>query len=760
MATNQINPPMPKTYQPKEHEAKLYQMWEGADAFKPQSDKNPKANSPSFCIIMPPPNANDPLHVGHAMFVTLEDIMIRFHRMLKDNTLWLPGTDHAGIETQYVFEKKLAKQKQSRFNFDRETLYQKIFDYVRKNSQLAVSQIKTLGASADWSRLKFTLDEDVVEFVTETFEKLHQKNLIYRDKRLVNYCTKCGTSYSELEVDHKETISVLYYIKYGPLVVATTRPETKFADVALAVNPKDKRYQKYIGQEIEVECIEGKMKLPVIADEYVDPKFGTGVLKITPAHDPNDFEIGQKHNLPLKQVINQRGKLTDLAGRFADMGVLQAREAVVKALKTKNLLVKEEKRENTVGHCYRCGRVIEPLPLPQFFIRVKAKKNNLTQKALDLLDKKKIKIYGVGREKILRHWLKNLKDWNISRQIVWGIRVPVYYRVDGFEDKINLSFIDSKGKYHFGNLNQLLKKFSLDEIEAGLQNLTAEIGVEYVVSSKKPTHKGVWLPETDTLDTWFSSAQWPVVTLKTGKPGDFETFYPTSVMETGYDILPFWVMRMILMGVFLTNKEPFKEVYLHGLVRDEKGQKMSKSKGNVVNPLDVVEKYGADALRMALVIRSTPGQDKSVGEADFKAARNLTNKVWNASRYVIYFADNQKNQETNFNKTSQKKHEAAFLKHLDQVVAQTTKNLTSLKLGLTADYVYDQFWHWYCDQEIEAYKQSKLTYQSLVYGLTTFLKLLHPFIPFVTEAVWQELYQQKLVDERLLITSRWPNKND
>ena len=646
-----------------------------------------------------------------------------------------------------MFEKKLTKEKKSRFDFDRQTLYDKIFKYVEKNSQLAVSQIKALGASADWSRLKFTLDKDVVSFVTNTFKKLHQEGLIYRDLRLVNYCTRCGTSYSELEVNHLETKSILYYIKYGPLIVATTRPETKFADVALAVNPKDERYKKYVGHEVEIKCIEGKRKLPVIADEYVDPEFGTGVLKITPAHDPNDFEIGQRHNLPLLQVINQRGKLTELAGRFAGMSVDRARKAVVEALTEKNLIIKTEKRINTVGHCYRCKRVIEPLPLPQFFIKVNSPKNSLTQKALKLLDEKKIVIYGAGREKILRHWLNNLKDWNISRQIVWGIRIPIYYQVDGFEDKIQVSFIDQSGKLYRGLLSEFLKKHELTEIESGLQNLTAQIEVPYKVSLTKPT-PGRWLPETDTLDTWFSSSQWPVVTLKTGKPNDFKTFYPTAVMNTGYDILPFWVMRMILMGVFLTKKEPFRRVYLHGLVRDAKGQKMSKSKGNVVNPLDVVEKYGADSLRLALVIRSTPGQDKSVGEADFRAARNLTNKIWNASRYVLFFAKNQAQANSKPNPHVEKE--------LKKIKKEVTKNLDQLKIGLAADYVYDRFWHYYCDQVIEDYKKGKLPYSQLIEGLVVFLKLIHPFMPFVTEAVWQEMIKLKLVNEPLLTTSSWP----
>ena len=741
---------MPKKYQASEHEPFIYALWEKHQAFKPASDlKQSAAKQSAFSIIMPPPNANDPLHLGHAMFVALEDSLVRFHRLLGDNTVWIPGTDHAGIETQYVFEKKLAKQKKSRFDFDRESLRKKIMTYVKENSRLAIDQIKALGASADWSRLKFTLDEDVINFVWQTFEKLHQQGLIYRDFRLVNYCTKCGTSYSELEVNHVQAKSKLYYIKYGPLVVATTRPETKFADVALAVNPNDQRYQKYVGKQILVDCVTGKLNLPVIADDYVDPQFGTGVLKITPAHDPHDFIIAQKHHLPLKQVVDVRGKLTKLAGKFAGMNVAQARQALVEALSQKGLLLKVENYQNKVGTCYRCGRVIEPLPLPQFFIKVNDNQFSLTQKTTQLLDEKKIKIHGAGREKILRHWLNHLKDWNISRQIVWGIPIPVYYRVDGFEKQIEVSFIDSQQQRHFGQLDQLLTQFSLKEIRQGLQSLTAAIKVPYVVSKKMPTQPGKWLPETDTLDTWFSSAQWPVVVLKTGKKTDFASFYPTSVMETGYDILPFWVMRMIFMGLFLTNKEPFQQVYLHGLVRDSHGKKMSKSKGNVVNPIEIVKRYGADALRMALIIRSTAGQDKSVAENDFKSARNLTNKLWNAARYVLEFAPT-------IDRKVIEKDSPLFEQHLHEVTKQLTENLSKLQIGLAADYIYDQFWHWYCDLQLENYKQGQLSYRQLLAGLIVFLKLLHPFLPFVTEAVWQQLVKKKLVTEPLLMLSTWP----
>ncbi len=745
------------------HEPQTTKLWDDHQIGNPDSDVVEKSESTSntskksFSIIMPPPNANDPLHVGHAMFISLEDVLVRYHRMLGDDTVWIPGTDHAGIETQFVYEKKLQKQGKSRFNFDRQTLYKQIWDYVQENSEVAVNQTKKLGASADWSRFKFTLNDEVVIQVLDTFKKLHADNLVYRDLQLVHYCTKCGTGYSELEVKHEERQVPLYYLKYGPFTLATTRPETKFGDTAVAVHPKDERYAKYIGQMIEVQGLNSPFSIKVIADEYVDPEFGTGVVKITPAHDFNDYAVWQRHKdeMPgLKQVIGFDGKLTELAGSYAGLSVEAARKQVAADLQEKGLMEKIDANYTTsIGVCYRCGRTLEPLPMAQFFIKVRDPKQNLADKALAALDSGETTIHGAGREKILRHWLENLRDWNISRQIVWGIRIPVWYQVDGYEDQITTSFVDQAGNYTQGNLKLLMQQFSLEEIAAGLQQVSANISVPYQISDQEPATekdtKHTWIRETDTFDTWFSSAQWPVVTLKTGKAGDFDRFYPTSVMETGYDILPFWVMRMMLLGIYLTNKSPFSDVYLHGLVRDTKGQKMSKSKGNVINPLEVVQTYGADALRMALVVRSTPGIDKSVGEPDFKAMRNFANKIWNASRFVLQA------QTTTTQPTATK--DTDFRAHLHEVVQAISQQLTDLKPGMAADTVYNEFWHWYCDQAIESAKSGELSNGALIEGLLTFLKLLHPFMPFVTETIWQELAEQKLTQEPLLALANWPN---
>ncbi|HPA62175.1 MAG TPA: valine--tRNA ligase [Candidatus Woesebacteria bacterium] len=774
---------MDKHYQAKENETKIYQLWEKADAFNPDSDINQKLKNddlPSFSIIMPPPNANDPLHLGHAAFLTLEDILIRHARMTGHDTLWLPGADHAGIETQFVFEKKLKKEGTSRFHFDRATLYQMIWDYVATNSQIAIKQSKQLGASADWSRFKFTLDDDIVQSVIATFKQMLEDRLIYRANRLVNYCPKCGTGFSNLELDHREEIGSLYYLKYGPITIATTRPETIFADVAIAVHPKDQRYHKYHGQTIEYQGLFGLVKLLVIADDFVDPEFGTGAVKITPFHDFNDFAFWQRHQAELKQAVQNNqlgyvelkeklinnnqlsaeeinspalaidftGRLTKFTDQYAGLKAHIAREKIVSDLQEANLIEKIDNNYlHSVTSCYRCGSNIEPLPLPQFYVKVEP----LTKAVLEKIKKKELTIYGAGHDKILKHWLENLEDWNISRQIVWGIRLPVWY--DAQENpQLRISFIDKNQARISGPIGELLTKYSFAEIEAGLQSLTAPIDAQFVVSQEKPDPNRQYLQETDTFDTWFSSSQWPVVTLKNNQPGDFERFYPTTIMETAYDILMFWVMRMLMMGLYSTQQLPFKKVYLHGLIRDSKGQKMSKSKGNVINPLEIGEKYGTDALRMAIVIRSSAGLDKTLSEADFQAMRNLNNKLWNAARFILLQKENQAITDQNTAKLDKK-----FTKNLEKIVLAVSRNLDQLQLGLAADTLYNEFWHWFCDQCIEDAKKGLISQEKLFDGLVIFLKLFHPFIPFVTESIWQILYQEQLVTEPLLMTSRWPS---
>ncbi len=658
---------MEKTYQHQESESKIYKMWEEGGAFKPLDS----ARGKPFTIIMPPPNANDNLHIGHARFVAIEDILIRYHRMKGDPTLWLPGADHAGIETQFVFEKKLKEQGKSRFDYDSQTLYQMLWDYVQENKSNMENQLRALGASCDWSRNKFTLDPDIVQVVTQTFVKLQQDGLVYKGERLVNYCTVCGTSYSELEVDRVERVDPLFYIKYADgVVVATTRPEPIWADTHLAVNPKDKKHKRLIGKKVPNPLTGREME--IIGDEFVDPEFGTGIVKLTPAHDFNDFEVAQRHNLPIVRAIDETGKMIR-----GGLKVKAARRAVVEELREKGLVERvDENYKHVIGVCYRCKSVIEPMPSKQWFVKVAP----LVTLAREAVLSGKTKFVAKRYEKIYLHWLDNLRDWNISRQIVWGIKIPI----DG---------------------------------------------------------------ETDTFDTWFSSGQWPFATLQTTEPGDFENFYPTSVMNTAYDILPFWVMRMMMLGLYVTGKAPFEVVLIHGLVRDKEGQKISKSKGNVIDPLEMTNKYGADALRMSLVWGANVDSDISLSEDNVRGMRNLANKIWNAARFVRNFSGDYSTNKDCSNT-------------LVEVSKQVTKYLESFKLNLAAELVYDKFWHWYCDSIIEEAKSGKIGKEDLMAGLRTFLKLLHPFMPFVTEVVWQEMRSvglEKEFDSPTLISADWPD---
>ncbi len=578
---------MDKVYSHKEIEKNIYQTWEEKGYFKPEI--NPQGKP--FSIILPPPNANAPLHFGHAMYV-IEDILVRYHRMLGDAALWFPGADHAGFETQFVFEKKLQKEGKSRFDFDREELYEMIWDYVQKNREGTENQLRKLGFSLDWTRKKFTLDPDIIKIVYKTFKKLFDDGLLYRGDRLVNYCTKCGTSFSDLEVNHKEQKDPLYYLKYGPFVLATVRPETVFGDTAVAVNPKDKRYKDWIGKEVEVEGLIGKFKVKVIEDDLIDPNFSTGVAKVTPAHDMKDFEIGKRHNLDIVQVIGFDGKLNEKAGKYKGLYIKQARKIVVEDMKNMGLIEKiDENYTHTIEVCYKCGTTIEPMLLPQWFIKMES----LAKPAIEAVKKGEIKIFPQRFEKTYLDFLENIRDWNISRQIVWGIRIPAWQCQDCNEWAVTAGETPNAcGKCKSKNLKQ----------------------------------------DEDTFDTWFSSAQWPFATLQTTKSGDFENFYPTSVMETGYDILRWWVARMVMVGIYVTGKVPFKNIVLHGLVNDPLGKKMSKSKGNVVDPLDLVEQYGADAVRFALVYGTALGNDQSLSYPKLEAARKFTNKLWNMARFI------------------------------------------------------------------------------------------------------------------------------
>ena len=686
---------MDKAYDHKKVEEPIYKEWEEKGYFKPEVNPDGKP----YSIILPPPNANAPLHFGHAMYV-IEDILIRYHRMKGFKTLWEPGADHAGFETQFVFEKKLAADGKSRFDYDRETLYKMILEFVQGNRPVMEGQLRKLGFSLDWSRRKMTIDPEIVEIVYGNFKKLYDEGLIYRAERLVNYCTFDGTSFSDLEVVHEERTSPLYYIKYGPLVLATTRPETKFGDTAVAVNPKDDRYKELVGKEIEIETVLGKSKIKVVADEMVDMEFGTGAVKITPAHDFNDFEVAKRHNLPLKQVIGFDGKMMDAAGEFAGLYVKQARRAVVEKMQEKGLIEKiDENYKNRVGLCYKCKNILEPLPKEQWFVRMEP----LAKPAINAVKKGEIKIHPKSFEKLYFQFLENIRDWNISRQVVWGIQIPAWKNRETGEWKVT----------------------------AG----EAPIGDE-------------WEQDSDTFDTWFSSSQWPFATLMTSGEKDYETFYPTDVMETGYDILRWWVARMAMMGIYATGKVPFKNVVLHGLVNDPLGKKMSKSKGNVINPLELVDEYGADAVRFALVYGTALGNDQALSYPKLEAARRFTNKLWNMGRFIIDFKPEDAAVEI-----SDHQDDKAIIEKLNSLIEQIDAAYATYRFNDISDALYEFAWHEFADKYVESTKERRAEAQptlEFVYG--TILKLIHPIMPFVTEEIHKKLNSE--IDS--IMISSWP----
>lgn len=748
---------MDKVYNHSLVEEKWYQFWEKSGYFKPEI--NPKGKP--YCILLPPPNANAPLHMGHAMYV-IEDTLIRYQRMLGNAALFLPGTDHAGIETQYVFEKELKKQGKSRFDFDRETLYQMINDYVQKNRGIAKSQLKQLGFSLDWSRERYTLHPEILKIVFNTFKKLYADGLIYRAEKIVNYCTHCGTAFSDLEVVYEERKDPLYFIKYGPFVLATVRPETKFGDTAVAVNPKDKRYKKYIGSEFIYQSLIGERKMKVVADNAVDPDFGTGVVKVTPAHDPNDFEIAKRHNLKILKVINLDGRLNENAGCFAGLTVLEARKKVVEELRKRGDLVKvDENYTHRVGLCYRCKRVIEPMVIPQWFIKIK----KLAKPAIEAVKKNKVKIFPPRFKKLYLNWMENIHDWNISRQIVWGPRIPAWYCLN-CNPKIKINFLTKdlsagrQGKKLVSGLYQDLKdKYSFEEVKAGLQALKAPVDAEYLVEEKTSCPKcgsPCLLQETDTFDTWFSSGQWPLATLGVN-PADFNRFYPTALLDTMWDILFFWVARMIMFGLYLTEKVPFLVAHMHSRVVDIERKKMSKSKGNVINPIDMVKKYGADSLRMALVFGTAPASDIVVTEDKIRAMRNFCNKIWNASRFVLTDPE-VKSQNSKVKTTIQNsklnKDDRWILDELKKTVKTVTRQLESYRFGQASETLYNFFWHKFCDIYIEKVKSRKEEAMPvLLEVLSTSLLLLHPFMPFITEEIWSKIPKK---DNKPIIISPWP----
>lgn len=740
---------LPKRFEFQTEEEKLYQLWEEKQVFTPVIDPNKKP----FTIILPLPNANDSMHIGHAMFV-IQDILIRYHLMKGDPTLWLPGADHAGIETQFVFEKKLAEQGKSRFDYDRETLFQMLYDFVEKNRLLNKYQLKRLGFALDWSRYHYSLEPENVAMVLETFRKLHQDGLIYRGERIVHYCPKCGTTFSDLEVNYQEQEDKLYYLDYGPVTIATTRPETIFADVAVAIHPRHPKRDSLLNQKAVIPLI--NKEIPIIEDELVDPEFGTGALKITPGHDPVDFEIGQKHKLEIISVIDKNGRMINVPEPYLSLTVAQAREAVVRDLAQAGKLIKTESLVHSVGHCYRCETVIEPMVSPQWFVRTKP----LAEKAVQAVETGQTRIFPKKRfEKMYFDWMKNIKDWNISRQIVWGPRIPVWYCLE-CNQGVELNFLSREKQRIFGSYRELKERFSFEEIKAGLQFLSAPKEAQYQLEGGVCQVCGSdhLLQETDTLDTWFLSGQWPVTTLR-ARPGDLEYFYPTSVLDTMWDILFFWVGRMMMLCLYLTGKVPFEVVHLHARVVDKFGRKMSKSKGNVIDPLVVVNQYGADALRLALVLGVGPASDVSLSDEKIKGMRNFVTKLWNLGRFLsLNLGEETPTALIKAAEEVDSKPEQQLIASLTELVKRTTKNLENFRFGRAAEELYQFVWHEFADVYVEQAKERIKAGDKKVLGVllrvyATCLKLLHPFIPFVTEALWQELFAE---EGTVLTKESWP----
>ena len=717
-----------KPYDPRNTEDRIYKLWEESGFFNPdnlpaQAGLPNSGNNKAFTIIMPPVNANGSLHAGHGLVMTIEDIMVRYKRMRGFKTLWLPGLDHAGFETQVVYEKKLEKEGRTRFGMDPKELYKEILDFTLANSVNIKSQIKKMGASCDWSREKFTLDDSVVKTVYQTFKRMYDDNLIYRGNRIVSWCSKHQTSFSDLEIKDEERVEQYYYLKYGPFIISTSRPETKFGDKYVTMHPDDKRYAEYKnGQKINLEWINGPLEATIIKDEAVDMEFGTGVMTITPWHDVADFGIAERHNLDKEQVIDENGKLLPIAGEFAGLHIKKARPLIIEKLQKKGLVEKiDENYKHVVRTCYKCGTIIEPQIKSQWFIKMKP----LAEKALEKIESGEVKYIPEHYKKITTYWLSNIMDWNISRQIVWGIPIPA--------------------------------KLCL-ECGHGMADIENKI-------TKCEKCGGDVVADNDTFDTWFSSGQWPYIVLGYPDGKDFKTFYPTDVMETGGDIIFFWVSRMIMLGLYITDKIPFKNVYLHGMVLDAKSQKMSKSKGNVIDPLTLTEQFGTDAFRMGMVVGNTPGTSLALSPDKIRGYKNFANKIWNATRFVL---ENTKGFAVPEIPTYDEEDKASD-EELKSLIKEITKEMDEYKFYLVAEKLYHHFWHTFADVIIERSKKKILAAPVgsgprenknadsakalLLAQLTTLLKVLHPFIPFVTEEIWSMMPAKN----NLLIVEKWPS---
>lgn len=711
---------LPKNYDPKEFEDRLYKFWNDRGYFTPEIDKNKKP----YTIMMPPPNVTGSLHMGHALNNTIQDILIRWKRMEGYSALWLPGTDHASISTEAKVVEKIKSEGKSKEELGREGFLKEAWAWTDIYGGTIKNQLKKLGVSCDWSRDRFTLDEMLSNAVEEVFVRLYDKGLIYRGDRIINWCPSCHTAISDAEVDHEDAHGFLWHVKYQIknsdqfITIATTRPETILGDLAVAVHPDDDRYSHLVGKTALVPIID--REIPVIADPYVEMEFGTGALKITPSHDPNDFEVGERHGLGQCVVINEDGFMNSNAAGFEGLERFEARKAVAKALEEMGYLEAVKDHDNAVGHCERCKTIIEPLISKQWFVKMEP----LAKPSLEAYYNGELRFIPERFGKVYTHWLENIKDWCISRQLWWGHRLPVYYCDDCGEIIVSREKISKCSKCDSTNIRQ----------------------------------------ETDTLDTWFSSALWPFSTL--GWPEDTEDmdyFFPTDVLVTGYDIIFFWVIRMVFSSLEQTGELPFKDVFLTGLVRDSLGRKMSKSLGNGIDPLELIEEYGADALRFTLVTGNTPGNDMRFYTERVEASRNFANKLWNATRFVMMNLDDDTEDYT-MDTRELEPEDKWIITRLNKVMGDVKTNLDKYELGLAAQRVYDFIWEDYCDWYIEMTKtrlygedktSRRTAQQVLVSVLRDTLKLLHPFMPFITEEIWQHLPGRS----DALIMEAWPKQD-
>ena len=712
------------SYEPGEFESDIYAAWEASGVFIPPvptvptdddgngADDREALRDSTYSIVMPPPNANGNLHIGHGLTIALEDSLVRYYRLRGKSTWYIPGADHAGFETWVVYERNLEKEGHTRFEFDRNELYSRVWNFVAEQRGNMELQLRALGASCSWNDLTFTLDENVIDRVYTTFEKMWNDGYIYRGEKLVNFCPKHQTAFADIEVEHKDEKGSLWDIAYtydgGEIIVSTTRPETLFGDTAVAVNPEDKRYKDLVGKTVKLPLT--NREIPVIADEHADPEYGTGAVKITPAHDFDDFEVGERHNLERIQVIGEDGKMINVPDEYLGLTTAECRKKVLKSLKEQDLLRGEKTIVHSVAHCYKCDTVIEPMLKEQWFVDVK----KLAAVAIEHLEKGEIKFYPEGKKNILINYYKNLKDWNISRQIPWGIAIPMFRKVDDIATDEPDWIFD--------------RRTNLKEIE--------KAGVKYV-------------RDEDTFDTWFSSSHWPIV-CSNWTEENFNPYYPLNVMETGADLLFAWVARMIMMGLYVTGEVPFKEVYMHGMVLDAHGKKMSKSKGNVINPMDLVTEYGSDAFRLGIIKGRSAGMNQAFSENSVIAGRNLCNKLWNISRLVQNIVDEN---DSGSEYTTDNMGEDWICREINNCLDQVENSIKDYRFAEAVDALYQTIWDKYADWFIESqkiYKNAGLLKKTL----EALLIALHPFAPFVTEAIWQNLSWTN----GLIITANWPSK--